>query len=165
MALRQILSIPPPNFHPFTQPSPPSLLQPLHPSYNHYPHPTPTTHHPNTSIPFRLAHSLIVIIGLVGNSLVIGVVLMRKHMRNTTNILIINLAVADLLFIVFCVPFTAISYSLPSWPFGTVVCKLYQYSLNVSAYASVYTLVLMSMDRLVHTRMRAHTRTHIYDHR
>ena len=90
---------------------------------------------------------VIVLLGLLGNLLVILVVLSDKHMRNTTNILILSLAVADLLFIVFCVPFTAVSYALPIWPFGRVWCKVVQYMIYVTACASVYTLVLMSLDR------------------
>ncbi|KAK2185558.1 hypothetical protein NP493_228g03006 [Ridgeia piscesae] len=90
---------------------------------------------------------LIAVLGFFGNLFVIIVVLSNRLMRNTTNILIINLAVADLLFIVMCVPFTAVSYAITVWPFGSVFCKVYQYALNVSAYASVYTLVLMSVDR------------------
>ncbi|PSN53994.1 Allatostatin-A receptor [Blattella germanica] len=70
-------------------------------------------------------------------------------MRSTTNLLIINLAVADLLFIVFCVPFTATDYVLPFWPFGDIWCKIVQYLIVVTAYASVYTLVLMSLDRFL----------------
>ncbi|XP_028968737.1 allatostatin-A receptor-like [Galendromus occidentalis] len=68
-------------------------------------------------------------------------------MRSTTNILIINLAIADLLFIVFCVPFTATDYGIGFWPFGDVWCRTVQYFINVCAYASIYTLVLMSIDR------------------
>ena len=48
---------------------------------------------------------LIALLGLCGNLLVIIVVVSNKQMRNTTNLLIINLAVADLLFIIICVPF------------------------------------------------------------
>lgn len=44
-------------------------------------------------------------------------------MRSTTNLLIINLAIADLLFVFFCVPFTATDYILPAWPFGDYWCK------------------------------------------
>ena len=51
---------------------------------------------------------VIVLLGLLGNLLVILVVVSDKHMRNTTNILILSLAVADLLFIVFCVPLSLI---------------------------------------------------------
>ena len=91
--------------------------------------------------------SLIALLGLVGNSLVIIVVVSNKQMRNTTNLLIINLAFADLFFIIICVPFTAIAYVMPVWPLGSILCKVYQYVINVTAYASVYTLVLMSLDR------------------
>lgn len=92
---------------------------------------------------------IIVIIGFVGNSLVILVVSAEPQMRSTTNLLIINLAVADWLFVIFCIPFTATDYSLPEWPFGNVWCKCVQYLIIVTACASVYTLVLMSFDRWV----------------
>ncbi|KAK3579238.1 hypothetical protein CHS0354_033310 [Potamilus streckersoni] len=90
---------------------------------------------------------LIVVVGLFGNLLVILVVLSNQQMRNTTNVLIVSLAVADLSFIIFCVPFTATAYALPVWPFGDIWCRIVQYLLHVCAYASVYTLVLMSLDR------------------
>ncbi|KAL8620757.1 hypothetical protein ACOMHN_041931 [Nucella lapillus] len=90
---------------------------------------------------------VVFLLGLLGNTLVILVVASDKNMRNTTNILILVLAVADLLFIIFCVPFTATGYAIPVWPFGEVWCKIVQYLIFVCAYASVYTLVLMSLDR------------------
>jgi len=93
--------------------------------------------------------SIIVIVGLIGNSMVVIVVAFNQQMRSTTNLLIINLAIADLLFIIFCVPFTATDYVLPYWPFGDSWCKSVQYLIVVTAYASVYTLVLMSLDRFL----------------
>ncbi|XP_075231268.1 allatostatin-A receptor-like [Lycorma delicatula] len=101
------------------------------------------------SVVVPLLFGIIVIIGLFGNLLVVVVVAANQQMRSTTNLLIINLAVADLLFIVFCVPFTATDYILPYWPFGDFWCKTVQYLICVTAYASVYTLVLMSLDRFL----------------
>jgi allatostatin receptor len=73
------------------------------------------------SIIVPIFFSIVVFIGFFGNNLVILVVIFNKQMRNTTNLLILNLAVGDLLFIVCCVPFTATSYALPhNWPFGDV---------------------------------------------
>lgn len=92
---------------------------------------------------------IIFIVGLFGNALVVIVVASNAQMRNTTNLLIINLAIADLLFIVFCVPFTATDYILSYWPFGVTWCKMVQYLIIVTAYASVNTLVLMSVDRFL----------------
>lgn len=46
-------------------------------------------------------------------------------MRSTTNLLIINLAASDILFVIFCVPFTATDYIWPTaWPFGDLWCKV-----------------------------------------
>ncbi|XP_069172707.1 allatostatin-A receptor [Procambarus clarkii] len=92
---------------------------------------------------------IIVLVGLFGNTLVVIVIIANKQMRSTTNYLIFSLAMADLLFIVFCVPFTASDYILPTWPFGSIWCKTVQYLTYVTAYASVYTLLLLSFDRFL----------------
>jgi len=68
--------------------------------------------------------TVIAILGFVGNLSVIIVVVANLQMRSTTNTLIISLAVADLLFIVICVPFTAVSYAITVWPFGTAWCMV-----------------------------------------
>ncbi|CAO1408718.1 unnamed protein product [Diamesa serratosioi] len=96
-----------------------------------------------------LLFGVIGIAGLVGNALVVLVVAANPLMRSTTNILIINLAIADLLFVIFCIPATAIDYILPDWPFGDMWCKVVQYMIVVTCHASVYTLVLMSLDRFL----------------
>jgi allatostatin A receptor len=85
------------------------------------------------------------ITGLLGNCSVVLVVLSNKQMRSTTNLLIINLAAADLLFVIFCIPFTATDYIISMWPFGDAWCKIVQYLIVVTAHASIYTLVLMSL--------------------
>lgn len=54
----------------------------------------------------------------------ISVIAVNPSMRSTTNLLIINLACADILFVFFCVPFTAVDYVLPMWPFGNFWCKI-----------------------------------------
>lgn len=89
------------------------------------------------------------IFSFTGNTLVIFVVLLNPQMRSTTNMLIINLAIADLLFVIFCVPFTAIDYVSDTWPLGNIWCKIIQYLIIVTALASIYTLVLMSLDRFL----------------
>ena len=112
-------------------------------------------------VPFLF--SVIVILGCLGNALVIIVVIKnRDHYRNTTNLFILNLAIADMLFLVFCVPFHAIIYTTAKWPFGEFMCKfvhLVQYS---SMVASVLTLVAMAFDRYMavgHPLRTKHMRT------
>ena len=73
------------------------------------------------SIVVPIFFSMVVLVGFVGNLLVVLVVAFNKQMRNTTNLLIMNLAVADLLFIMFCVPCSATAYARPhNWPLGNV---------------------------------------------
>lgn len=50
---------------------------------------------------------IIFIVGLIGNLLVVIVVAFNPNMRSTTNYLIINLAISDLMFVIMCIPFTA----------------------------------------------------------
>lgn len=59
-----------------------------------------------------------------------------------------NLAFADLMFLIFCVPFTAISYAKP-WPFPDTICYMTIYLQYVTAYASVWTLVILAFDRFL----------------
>lgn len=102
-----------------------------------------------TTLFVPLAFGLIVLVGIFGNALVIIVVATNVQMRSTTNLLILNLAVADLLFIILCVPFTATDYVLNSWPFGLVWCQTVQYLIYFTSYVSIYTLILMSIDRFI----------------
>lgn len=92
---------------------------------------------------------IIGVTGFIGNILVITVVMLNPKMKSTTNMMIINLAISDLLFVIFCIPFTAIDYMLNEWPLGNAWCKIVQYLIIVTALTSIYTLVLMSFDRFL----------------
>ena len=94
-----------------------------------------------------LLFGVIVLLGLVGNVLVIAVVFSNKSMKTTANMLFASLAFADLLFVIFCVPFTAAGYAKTQWPFGHIWCKIVNYLIYVCAYASVWTLVLIALNR------------------
>nr|XP_036673574.1 allatostatin-A receptor isoform X3 [Drosophila suzukii] len=91
----------------------------------------------------------IAITGFFGNLLVILVVVFNKNMRSTTNLMIVNLAAADLMFVILCIPFTATDYMVYYWPYGRFWCRSVQYLIVVTAFASIYTLVLMSIDRFL----------------
>ena len=58
-----------------------------------------------------VAYGLVFCIGLVGNLLVAFAVLRTKNLRRcVTNVFLVNLAVADLLVILACVPFTLVAH-------------------------------------------------------
>ncbi|XP_056134872.1 galanin receptor type 1b [Lampris incognitus] len=95
---------------------------------------------------------VIFLLGVVGNTLVmvvIGRIKSGKRSKSTTNIFILNLSIADLSFLLFCVPFHATIYSLPEWIFGAFLCKFGHYFVTVSMLVSIFTLVAMSVDRYV----------------
>lgn len=89
--------------------------------------------------------------GIVGNTLVMVVIgrIKSKRSRSTTNVFILNLSIADLSFLLFCVPFQATIYSLPEWVFGAFLCKSVHYFVTTSMLVSIFTLVAMSVDRYV----------------
>lgn len=58
---------------------------------------------------YCVAYVIVFLVGLIGNSFVIAVVLRSPKMRTTTNFFIVNLAMADILVIVFCLPATLMS--------------------------------------------------------
>lgn len=98
---------------------------------------------------------LICVVGVVGNSFVIYVITSAAHMRSSaTNLLLLNLAVADLYFLVVCAPFMAYKYATVSWSFGDLACKLVGFSTYTSSYVTVYTLVAISVIRYRQTIVR-----------
>ncbi|CAM9202131.1 unnamed protein product [Lampetra planeri] len=94
-----------------------------------------------------LFFSLIMLVGLVGNSLVIYVISKHRQMRTATNFYIANLAATDIIFLVCCVPFTATLYPLPGWIFGNFMCKFVAFLQQVTVQATCITLTAMSGDR------------------
>lgn len=100
---------------------------------------------------------LIFALGVLGNSLVITVLARSKpgKPRSTTNLFILNLSIADLAYLLFCIPFQATVYALPTWVLGAFICKFIHYFFTVSMLVSIFTLVAMSVDRyvaIVHSR-------------
>ena len=64
-------------------------------------------------------------VGVCGNLLVALVVIKTKYLRNSTNLFLINLSVADLLVLIVCMPTVLIElHSRPeTWPLGETMCK------------------------------------------
>ncbi|XP_001381552.4 galanin receptor type 3 isoform X1 [Monodelphis domestica] len=97
--------------------------------------------------------ALIFLLGTVGNGLVLAGLLRPGQSKGSpTDLFILNLAVADLCFLVCCVPFQAVIYTLDSWPFGTFACKAVHLLIYLTMYASSFTLAAISVDRYLAIR-------------
>ncbi|XP_035732813.1 orexin receptor type 1-like isoform X2 [Vespa mandarinia] len=92
-------------------------------------------------------HSIIFITGLVGNSLVCLAVCRNHSMKTVTNYFIVNLAVADLLVILICLPSSVLWDVTETWFLGWGLCKAIPYLQTVSVSVSVLTLTCISIDR------------------
>jgi hypothetical protein len=68
--------------------------------------------------------SILVVLGVIGNGLVIVAGIKYKKLEEPINCYIINLAITDFLFALFCIPFTIYIYSADNWIFGKVLCKM-----------------------------------------
>nr|XP_044600796.1 galanin receptor type 2 [Equus asinus] len=91
--------------------------------------------------------AIIFLVGTVGNTLVLAVLLRGGQAVSTTNLFILNLGVADLCFIVCCVPFQATIYTLDGWVFGSLLCKAVHFFIFLTMHASSFTLAAVSLDR------------------
>ncbi|XP_050523130.1 neuropeptide CCHamide-1 receptor-like [Daktulosphaira vitifoliae] len=104
------------------------------------------TQRPETYI-VPILFAFIFIIGTVGNGSLVMIFFKHKNMINVPNIYILSLALGDLLLIVTCIPFTSTVYTVPSWPYGQVICKVSEATKDISIGVSVYTLTALSADR------------------
>ncbi|KAL6065351.1 hypothetical protein STEG23_005981 [Scotinomys teguina] len=92
-----------------------------------------------------ILYCILFVLGLLGNSLVILVLVACKKLRSITDIYLLNLAISDLLF-VFSFPFQT-HYLLDQWVFGTVMCKVVSGFYYIGFFSSMFFITLMSVDR------------------
>ncbi|KAM4750170.1 somatostatin-like receptor F_48D10.1 [Anableps anableps] len=106
------------------------------------------------SVPFQGSSTLVTaiisftvfLVGLTGNTLAIYVVLRYAKMKTVTNIYILNLAVADELYII-GLPFLTTQNVLSYWPFGSFLCRVVMTADSMNQFTSIFCLTVMSMDR------------------
>ncbi|XP_053169794.1 chemerin-like receptor 1 [Scomber japonicus] len=101
-------------------------------------------------IAYLVIYCVIIVVGMVGNGLVIYVTGFRMK-RTVNSIWFLNLALADFLFTAFLI-FLTISLSQDfHWPFGLFMCKLNNFVSVLNMFASVFFLMAISLDRCLCT--------------
>ncbi|XP_074839500.1 putative G-protein coupled receptor 34 [Carettochelys insculpta] len=101
------------------------------------------------SLAFIIFYSIIFVVGLAGNIVALFAFLRINHRRNSIQIYLLNVAIADLL-LIFCLPFR-ISYHINknTWILGLIFCKIVGSLFYMNMYISIVLLGLISMDRYV----------------
>ncbi|XP_034419406.1 prolactin releasing hormone 2 receptor [Cyclopterus lumpus] len=95
-------------------------------------------------------YSAVALVACAGNLLLLYLIWRNKKRHTTTNFLISNLALVDLVMCVFCVPLTA-SYAFDQrgWVFGAHMCHIVTVMQSAAVYAGCLSLMAIAVDRYV----------------
>ena len=104
-----------------------------------------------TDIVLAVFYSIVILTGIFGNSLVVVVVWKTRSMHTATNYLLVNLAVSDILVLLWC-PNTynfAVVASLPEGIVGDYLCRFFvgdaMYTLGLGV--TLFTLTTLAFER------------------
>ncbi|XP_061776587.1 C-C chemokine receptor type 9a isoform X2 [Nerophis ophidion] len=90
---------------------------------------------------------IIALVGGIGNLAVVWIYLNFRRLKTMTDIFLLNLAIADLLFLV-TLPLWAVEAS-QGWSFGSALCKITSGLYKVNLFSSTLLLTCISVDRYV----------------
>ncbi|KAM3614994.1 uncharacterized protein V6R79_021840 [Siganus canaliculatus] len=93
-------------------------------------------------------YTLVLIIGLLGNVLVLAVLAHRRRSWTKSDTFILHLSIADVLLLLMTLPFWAAQASqLCGWCFQGFFCKISAAGFNINFYCGIFLLVCISLDR------------------
>jgi hypothetical protein len=104
---------------------------------------------PKTETILKCLYILLILSGILTNIVIISVIVSNKKLLTTSNLLLINLFVSDLLLCIFCMPFTLIAIIRRSWSFGAFLCKFVPFIQAVTTFVSAATISSIALDRMV----------------
>lgn len=96
------------------------------------------------------AYVVVILVGIIGNLLVITVVKKNKAMHTTANLLLANLALADLITLIWCPPGLIMMFIRhPGGNLGDYMCKFVtkHHLAGITLLTSGFTLTLISFER------------------
>ncbi|XP_037641765.1 chemokine-like receptor 1 [Sebastes umbrosus] len=102
----------------------------------------------NVHIISFIVYCLAFVLGVLGNGVVIWVTGFKMK-KTVTTVWFLNLAVADFLFTAFLPLIVTYIFWNLHWPFGKFMCKLHYVIIFLNMFASVYILMVISVDRCV----------------
>ena len=111
-----------------------------------------TTSKNTTHSTARLYFAIVFILAsLLGNALVICAIYRFRRLRSCSNLIILNLSVADVLFTLIVAPINACYWAEKKKSTGNAACFITAVSAILFGVVSIYTLVFMSIERFIAT--------------
>ncbi|XP_048210525.1 C-C chemokine receptor type 6 [Perognathus longimembris pacificus] len=92
------------------------------------------------------AYSLVCVLGLLGNALVAATFARYGKARSVTDVYLLHMAVADLLFAL-TLPFWAASHAAGAWVFGSALCRLVKGVHALNFHCGMLLLACVGADR------------------
>ncbi|XP_020366058.2 C-C chemokine receptor type 9-like [Rhincodon typus] len=92
-------------------------------------------------------YTIVFLLGFVGNILVVVIYALYKRLRNMTDVYLLNLAIADLLFLC-TLPFWALDARF-GWIFGNFLCKTVRGFYKINFFSCMLLLTCISIDRYI----------------
>ncbi|XP_051870600.1 C-X-C chemokine receptor type 2-like isoform X1 [Pristis pectinata] len=99
----------------------------------------------SVSVVLAVVYSLVCFLAVMGNLVVMTVILYNRNTTSTTDVYLLNLAMADLLFAL-SLPFWAVD-ATSGWVFGDAMCKVVSILQEVNFYSGILLLACISVDR------------------
>jgi len=106
----------------------------------------------SVKIPFIVVYIVLFIIAIIGNLLIVWIVFKDRRLKTTTNYLIVNMAISDLISAAFGFPTLIVhQYFDQRWliggVLGNILCKMTAYLINVAFPVSTCSCVGVAIDR------------------
>ncbi|KAL3848005.1 hypothetical protein ACJMK2_018890 [Sinanodonta woodiana] len=98
-------------------------------------------------LPLVIVYGFVFLAGIVGNSIVIFAMRGGRSARSVTFVFMVSLALADLLFILVCVPHEILRMTVNDWTGGQSFCKVSGFVELLTEAASILNLTGVSFER------------------
>jgi hypothetical protein len=92
---------------------------------------------------------IVITLSLIGNSLVVTVIIKFKRLKNTTNYILLSLAIADLTVSLLVMLPAMVQDVIQKWIFNNLFCKFYNAFDITCCTASILHLLLVAIDRYI----------------
>ncbi|XP_048398223.1 cysteinyl leukotriene receptor 1-like [Stegostoma tigrinum] len=100
---------------------------------------------------YSTVYSVVFVVGLLSNLSALFVFYRIAKSKNSSTVYLMNLAVADLLFVL-SLPLRIVYYLRKGdWPFRDFLCRVSTYTFYVSMYCSIFFLTCLSISRFLAT--------------
>uniref|UniRef100_A0A452TXX6 Melatonin-related receptor n=1 Tax=Ursus maritimus TaxID=29073 RepID=A0A452TXX6_URSMA len=88
-----------------------------------------------------------IVVDLIGNSMVILAVTKNKKLRNSGNIFVVSLSVADMLVAIYPYPLMLHAMAIGGWDLSQLQCQMVGFITGLSVVGSIFNIVAIAINR------------------